>query len=48
MKRRIPNTQVYLDTADFSISATPVETDIIVNDSRFVIAEDREGGERLF
>ena len=43
MKRRLPNTTIYLDTADFISTSTPIETDIEVG-SRFVTCSTRSGG----
>ena len=43
MKRRLPHTTIYLDTADFISTSTPIETDIEVG-SRFVTCSTRSGG----
>ena len=43
MKRRLPNTTIYLDTADFVQVSSPIETSLQVDDTRFVITADRQG-----
>ncbi len=42
MQRRLPNTDIYIDVADFSLTTSPTETNIQMGD-RFVVKEDRQG-----
>ena len=42
MKRRLPNTDIYLNTSDFNFVSTPTDTNITVG-SRFIVTEDRDG-----
>lgn len=45
MRKRIPNTEIYLDTSDFYFSSTPNETEIEMS-ARFIVSEDRDGSSK--
>ena len=42
MKKRLPNTDIYLDTSDFSFSSNPEETNINISD-RFIVSSNPDG-----